>query len=249
MKFGKYTDRIVDWRDEGTESRSGYEAWDGDKLKGVVETRDARWTSTTQYPTHPSMRPSREAAFGPGPHTTRSSEAAGMNGVRGPQADGDYRMQSYDKDWAEANTAPGQTIPAFLNMSQYHPPEVEYMRTTKGARAVAGPLIGIAARDHMNRGHALTPSSDLSEHSSRLVGKVNQHLGSQFAAKTTNDLDFLPDGFLGSDTVGMPRAEMEGISELDRSEVDAGRKMMRRMLKRQPAVPDHGYAQTGLFDA
>lgn len=248
MKFGKYTDRN-DWEGRIGTTRSGYEAWDGDKLKGVVETKDAHWSGFTSYPSHPSMRPSREAAFGPGPHTTRSTESLGMNGVKGPDATGDDRMQSYDAGWAEHNAHAGGQIPLFDHRSKYHPPELEYMRTTKGARAVAAPLIGIAARDQMNRGHALTPSPDLSEHSSRIVGKVNQHLGSQFSAAATNDLDFLPDGYPGADTVGMPRAEMEGITELSREEVDAGRHMMRRMLRNKPAVPDHGYAQTSLFDA
>jgi hypothetical protein len=247
MKFGKYTDRMQ--FDEVGRTRSGYEAWDGDKLKGVVETRDAFWSNNTQYPSHPSTRPSREAAFGPGPHATRSSESLGMNGARGPLADGDYRMQSYDKDWAEHNaTATGQ-IPMFLNRSKYNPPELEYMRTTKGARAVAGPLIGIAALDHMERGHALTPSSDLSEHSARVVDKLNKNLGTQFQHDVTNDLDFIPDGTMGSRTVGTPRAEMEGIDEMPQAEVDRGRKFMRRALRRAPAVPDRGYEQMGLFDA
>lgn len=242
MKYGKYTENVFS---TGPRTRTGYEAWDGDKLKGTVEVRDAHWAGRTEYPTHPAMRPSRDAAFGRFDGVISDLPSA-MNGVRGRQADGNYRMESYDQDWAAQTAAPGQTIPLFRHQSKHHPSKVEYMRTTKGARITAGPLLGIAARDQMARGNELVPDNDLSEHSSPMVRKINGALGTQFSTTKSNTLDFMP-GLFG-DTLGAPRAEMEGITEIDQAEVGRGKQLMRNVLRNRRAVPDHGFSQTPLFD-
>jgi hypothetical protein len=244
MRFTKFEEEPDSWT---RTSRTSYEASDADALKGIVEVRGPTTSQHTTYPAHPAYR----AANG---DRVRSSESGAMNGVRGTAATGDYRMESYDEKWAEIATrprgdgsrigeVPGQ-IPLFEHRSKTHPPMVEYLRTTKGARAVAGPLLGIAARDYMNQGHALVPSDDLSQHSAPLVAKLNKNLGTQFYAEQSNGLSFSDGGSSGS--LGMPN---ETATEIPRDEVNKGRMMMRRTLRNARALPDHGYAQTGLFDA
>lgn len=246
MRYGRYSEAGFG---DG-EVTHGYEAIDGDKVKGQVDITLPRVAGFTQYPTHPAFRPSREAAFGKGPHVTRSMESSGMNGVRGGQADGDYRMQSYDEAWRDNNTQVNQTIPAFLHQSEQIPGKVDYMRTTKGARAVAGPLLGIAIRDQMNQGNGIpVPSDDLSAHSAPLVQHINRNLGTQFPTKKTNELTFDSDTGPLRDTLGMPKSDAE--HQFSREESEAGRQFMRRQIRRtrSPAVRDAGYEQMGLFNA
>jgi hypothetical protein len=238
----------------GPAARTVTEAVDNDGLlKGQIFAQDSYITGRgSKYPTHPSMRPALRAAMDggynpPDAHPTRSHSSGAMDGVRGPLADGDYRMESYDDEWAQNNSNPGETVPLFTHASNRVPAKVDYMRTTEGSRALAGPLLGIAGREAMNRGEALTPSEDLSRHSAPMVDKMNKSLGTQFSSKQTNDLDFAR-GMHDSPVVslGQPDPEASVISD---DEVRKGRANFRNTLKAMRPVRDAGYSQMGIFDA
>lgn len=224
-----------------------YEAHADGKLKGEVHVMAGRVDERIDYPVHPSFREHMDTEY-----TSRyaGSQPGVMNGLRGEsQADGDYRMQSYDDEWARNTTEAGKTIPLFQHSARSRPATVDYLRTTRGARAVAGPLLGIAAVHQMDQGVALTPSGDLSPHSAPLVGHVNRALGTQFKATQSNGMGFDDAANENRFGLGIPRTpHSESGYEFSRDEVNRGRNFMRRALRRTPAVPDHGYAQTTIFD-
>jgi hypothetical protein len=251
----KYTRNV--FGSSGPASRTVTEAVDDEgRLKGQVFAQDSYMGGRgTRYPVHPSMRPAMKGAlasmfdeYRPQASPTGSYSADAMNGVRGPEAGGDYRMDSYDEGWAQAQTKPGQTIPLFTHDSQKFPAKVDFLRTAEGSRALTGPLLGIANREAMNRGEALTPSEDLSRHSAPMVARMNKALGTQFADQKTNDLDFGSKwaGSSAEDSIGNPDPDATAISD---DEVNKGRSNFRNLLKAGRPVRDAGYSQMGLFDA
>ena len=251
----KYTRNV--FGSTGPAARTVTEAVDDEgRLKGQVFAQDSYISGRgTRYPVHPSMRPSLKSAlasmfdeYSPQDSSTGSYSADAMNGVRGPQAGADYRMESYDEEWANAQAEPGETIPLFSHDSKKVPAKVDYLRTTKDSRALVGPLLGIANREAMNRGEYLTPSEDLSRHSAPMVSRMNKALGTQFADKQTNDLDFGMDfpGRPGVESIGEPDPNAAVISD---DEVKKGSTNFRNLLKAGRPVRDAGYSQMSLFDA
>ena len=121
------------------------------------------------------------------------------------------------------------------SMSIYHHPvitpegeaEVAGMRVAPGHRHITGTMIGIAASKMAEKGLKMTPSDDLSEHSSRLVGHLQDRglvTGTRFA-DATNDIDFLP-------SRPVPATHRLG-QRLNTDEVNEGRQHIRRLLKRR----------------
>lgn len=200
------------------------DANDSWKVLATAAINHAHTTQLTEYPTHPSIRQARASASVP---VTHSYDSDSMRGVRGPQADHNYMVQSYDKDWAAASTRPGETIPMFQHRSQRVPPRVDELYTLKGSQSLSVPLLGIAQRDSVRRGDGpLVPSTNLSEHSAPMVEKFNRNLGTQFRAERENAVTFPTEIYTD---------HMEGLHDIMPNEVEAGRRLGRSALRRPKA--------------
>lgn len=251
MKFTRSSEPAYGGHGPG---RTQYEAVDDvhygrhPAVKAQMEVADAYTSSRTSYPKHPTRR---TVDVG---HETRSRDPEMMqpNPLR-PDDDArietpmvDRQLEGYDDMWARHNSEWGGSevdgqVPLFKHESQRHSAKVDYLRTTPGARALVGPLLGIAGREQMAKGEALTPSDDLSRHSGRMVEKLNKNLGTQFESGVMNDLTFQNQLSLGFAD--------EFADSIPQSEVDAGRKTMRRVLRSGRPVRDAGYEQMSIFDA
>jgi hypothetical protein len=103
------------------------------------------------------------------------------------------------------------------------------------SRAITLPMIGVAARSTMNdRRQSLTPSSDLSSRSSRLVGRLNNNLGSQFSSSQNNRLTFAASR-LQLDAAPLPPAS----TLIPQEEAEHGRALGRRLARRPSKPPEY----------
>ena len=104
--------------------------------------------------------------------------------------------------------------------------EVFLASGTRQGRAHFGTMLGIAMNEtQRDYGRNLTPSEDLSPHSSRVVRHAQQRglVSPGESAEQTNEMDFEPA------TVGIPY--IENYKEIPKAEVKAGKRTIRRTLK------------------
>lgn len=86
---------------------------------------------------------------------------------------------------------------------------VDGMYFTKEARAMALPVLAVAARDAaLNHGRTLIPSGDRSDHSERLVGRLAERGVAEATERTNaNNIDFAPSMSRPIYTLGDKRGE------------------------------------------
>lgn len=153
-----------------------------------------------------------------------------------PQGD-DYPAKNFDyraRQLAEfEGEIPGQGK-LFIHESSHPTSTVEYMMSTKGGRVANMTQLGIAARDTMQRhGRELRPSDDLSQHSSRLVEKLESRGIVKNRKQLSNTLNFeskpfgvSPDWGYGANgrTNALSQGQFELVPDAD---VQAGRQHVR----------------------
>lgn len=115
---------------------------------------------------------------------------------------------------------------------------VDLMRSTKGGRVANMTQLGMAARDVMlERGHGLTPSTDLSPHSDRLVGKLREKgLVQGHEKQMSNDLTF---NRFPINVDDYPTQDRE-YKPVDPEALAGGRRAIRSILGRNRPVGEQG---------
>lgn len=159
---------------------------------------------------------------GRGSTTLPPKEALSGTGKVGQYAsDAWHHSTRYDKDRMG-------TTPMFMHESTPAHTEVDWAVGTRGAGQVAmAHVIGIAANDALREGRHLAPSTDLSEHSGRLVEKLggtnpNLHNTLDF----TESIDY--SGYMRD-----PRMMEAAVGqEIPRTEVKAGLSLTRSLRRK-----------------
>ena len=126
----------------------------------------------------------------------------------------------------------------FQHQSQMQPAHVSWLVTTKEARSMAGPMIGAAAHEAARLGSDLTPDTDLSDHSNRLVQHAQARGGvdPSFERTRKNNTPFM----LPGDGIGtvIPQNKSKIRGPIEDANLDQGRRTMRQFLRQgRPAKP------------
>lgn len=142
---------------------------------------------------------------------------------------------NYNENWQAASREP-QLFG--VHGPEPTPPTVEMLEMTKQDRAMAPTLLGIGQIESIRRsGQGLTPSTDLSDHSDRMVGKLANRgaIDDWGGRERWNDMDFLPESPYSTGEDMWQRHY--GPHAVPRQDVSAGRSLSRNLLRRKRGGP------------